>query len=347
MVKITKEDLHNAVESGILKDEQVDALWDSFTNTTKVNSKFNLTNVIYYFGALLIIFGMGWRMNQAWELLGSRVIFKYGLSYTIFFAGVGYFLYHKKKLEVAGGLLVTAAVCMVPLTTYGFIKLQGMWPEGSSSAYNDYHIWVKQSWLYLEIATIVFAAIMLRFIRFPFLTAPIFFSLWYMSMDLTPLLFGKNEFTMDERKLVSIIFGACVLVLSYLIDKRTKKDFAFWGYLFGMLVFWGGLSYSNSDSELSKFVYFVINVLFIFISVLFNRKIFIICGGIGSFGYLGHLTLKVFANFISFPIGVSIIGLAIIFVGIKYQKNKEKVDERVKSLIPEFILKLAPARRVD
>ncbi len=47
----------------------------------------------------------------------------------------------------------------------------------------------------MEVGTIPAAAIALRFIRFPFLRTPIAFTLWYMSMDLTPLLFGQTEYS--------------------------------------------------------------------------------------------------------------------------------------------------------
>jgi hypothetical protein len=59
----------------------------------------------------------------------------------------------------------------------------------------------------MEVGTIIAALITLKFIRFPFLTFPIAFSLWYMSMDLTPLLFGKPEFTWQQRLWVSLFFG--------------------------------------------------------------------------------------------------------------------------------------------
>ena len=79
-------------------------------------------------------------------------------------------------------------------------------------------------------------------------------------MDLTPLVFGRNEDSWDERKWVSLIFGLAMLLASYLADlrNRMRADFAFWGYLFGLLAFWGGLSSMNGGSELSKLVYCLI-----------------------------------------------------------------------------------------
>jgi hypothetical protein len=40
----------------------------------------------------------------------------------------------------------------------------------------------------MEVGTVAAGLVALRYFRFPFLTAPIAFALWFMSMDLTPLI---------------------------------------------------------------------------------------------------------------------------------------------------------------
>lgn len=284
-------------------------------------------------------------MNEAWDKAGGTALFALGVFYVSIFSYIAHYLYNKKNLEIAGGLVAAVAVCLVPLAIFGFQKMTGLWPQGDPGRYRNYHIWVKGSWFFLEFGTILAGLIMLRFIKFTFISAPIFLSLWYMSMDLTPLLFGKTDYSWDERKLVSVIFGAIILFISYFWDRRTKLDYAFWGYLFGMLAFWGGISSMNSNSELNKFIYFCINLFFVLISVLFERRIFIICGGLGCIGYLSHLADKVFKNVLSFPIVISIIGLVIIALGIKYQKNKETIDKIVIDKLPKFLLDLSPTKR--
>jgi hypothetical protein len=352
MLKIKKLDLEWASSKGLLKKEQVDPLYNALEQRPGVKSAFDLVHIIYYFGALLIIFGMGWFLNEAWDTAGGKALFFLGLIYVIIFTLASYVTWFKKDLKIAGGLLATIAVCMVPIMTYGFLKMTGWWypmdntKPPTDGRYRDYRILVKTSYLYLEIATILAGVIFLRFIKFPFLTAPIFFSLWYMSMDLTPLLFGQLDYTWQERKIVSAVFGFIILVVSYFVDRRTKEDYAFWGYLFGMMAFWGGLTLLESTSELNKFIYFCLNLFFIGLSVLFDRKIFIICGALGSLGYLGHLANKVFKDYLSFPIIVTMIGLIIIFLGVKYQKNKARVDKLVMGMIPKFIQDLSPIKRV-
>ena len=254
-MKVTPKDLDWAVSVGLISAEQAEALWKALESRDGERPKFDLAHVLYYFGALIVISAMGWFMTEAWESFGGGGIFLIATSYALGFVLVGRTLWYKQNLTIPGGFLFTMAVCMTPLAIYGLERLTGVWPQGNPGLYRDYHIWVQGSWLLMELGTVGAGLVALRFIRFPFLTAPIAFSLWYMSMDLTPLVFGRTEFTWDERLWVSLWFGLAVLLVSYGIDRRTKEDYAFWGYLFGLVAFWGGLSWMRSDNELNKFLY--------------------------------------------------------------------------------------------
>jgi hypothetical protein len=50
---------------------------------------------------------------------------------------------------------------------------------------------VAGSWLPMEIVTCIVSGVILYFIRFPFLTMPVAMSLWFMSMDIVPLILKK------------------------------------------------------------------------------------------------------------------------------------------------------------
>jgi len=204
---------------------------------------------------------------------------------------------------------------------------------------------VKGSWFFMEFGTIVAGLVTLRFIRFPFLTAPVAFSLWYMSMDLTPLLFGRTAFTWDERLWVSLWFGLAMLIVSYFVDRRTKEDYAFWGYLFGLSAFWFGLSLMESSSELNKFLYCLINLGLIVFSVLLQRRVFIIFGSLGVAGYFGHLAYRVFKHSLMFPFAVTLIGLFVIYLGIKYQRNQDSIERYMLTHIPAGIKRWLPTER--
>jgi hypothetical protein len=233
----------------------------------------------------------------------------------------------------------------VPLAVFGLEQALGLWPMNAPGSYHDYHIWVNGSWVVMELATILAGAIALYFYRFPFITAPIAFSLLYLSMDLTPFLMGRDSFTWDERLWVSLMFGLATILFTFLIDRRTKLDYAFWLYLFGTLAFWGGLSSMRSDSELNKFYYCMINLGLIFGSVLLDRKVFLVFGAIGVNYYIGHLAFTIFKDTALFPLALTLLGLGVIGLAVFYQKNAARVDAAIHSIVPEELRKLLPARR--
>jgi len=95
----------------------------------------------------------------------------------------------------------------------------------------------------------------------------------------------------ELRSLVSMYFGLLVVLLAFWVDFRVrgKADYAFWLYLFGVMAFRGGMTSQESDSEISRFIYFCTNLFMIGIGVVIVRRVFVIFGALGSCLYLGHL----------------------------------------------------------
>jgi hypothetical protein len=341
-MKISRLDLDWAVHSDIISSEQAVTLWDGLETRQAARPNFETAHVAYYVGALLIIGAMGWFMNEAWERFGGLGLTLIALTYGAAFLSAGWSLWVKPGYRIPGGLLCTVAVCMVPLAVYGLERWTGFWPQGDPGMYSGYHVWVRASWLWMEVATIVAAIVILYWIRFPFLTAPIAFSLWYMSMDLTPLLFGRMDFSWDERLWVSLWFGLAMLTAAVIVDRKTEQDYAFWGYLFGLMAFWGGLSLMKSDSELNKFLYCVINLGLMVFSVLWHRRAFLVFGALGVTGYLGHLAYTVFKDSLLFPFVLSIIGIAIMWLGILYQRHHDQIEAVIIRMTPTILLRMLP-----
>jgi hypothetical protein len=346
-MQVTKQDLKWAAEQGVIEAAQVDALWRALGERTEDNPKFDLINLVYFFGAFMVIGAMGWLMTSAWEEFGGAGIFAIAVTYATVFVLFGAKLWHRDGLKVPGGLLITMAVCMTPLAVYGIQRWTGLWGFDDPGAYKDFHRWIRGGWFTIEIATIAAGLIALKFFRFPFLTAPIAFTLWYMSMDLTPILADSVTASVGHlRKLVSVWFGLAMIVGAYLIDQRTKRDFAFWGYLFGMTAFWCGLSLLDSGSEISKFLYFLVNIVTMGAAIFLRRVVFVAYGAIGAFGYLGHLAFEVFEDSLPFPFVLTIVGVATIYLGVKLKRNFNRIEEALESAVPDWMKRLRPEERV-
>jgi hypothetical protein len=178
---------------------------------------------------------------------------------------------------------------------------------------------------------------------------PIAVTLWYMSMDLVPFLAGgERVYDWEIRKLVSVYFGLAMTLLAFWVDLRSRasRDYAFWLYLFGVLTFWGGLSLMESGSELSKLAYCGINVLMIFIGAVISRRVFAVFGGLGIAFYLGHLSWRVFKDSLVFPFALSLIGLAIIWLGVSWQRREAQWSARLRGFLPAPLRELVEARAV-
>lgn len=340
-MKIEKQDLISAATKIGLPRDSVDKLWDEL-NTNPSTNKLNLSMVLYYFGAFLILLALTWFLGETWDRFGGKGIFIISSVYLISLLLLGSFFWNKKDLKTPGGLLITLAVCLIPLAVYGFQKWFGWWITEQPGEYQNFFSWIRGGWFLMEIATLVGGLIALYIYRFPFLTMPIFFTLWFMSMDSVPLLFGEARYYTDIREKISIVFGLIILAIAYTIDLKGNRDFAFWPYFFGLLSFWGGLSLLESSSEAMRFIYLLINLGLMLLSVLLQRTVFLFFGVLGVMFYIISLFNSYFQDSLSFPIFLSVIGLLVLFLGIFYHKNHLRFEAWLRGFIPESLRKWLP-----
>ncbi|MGL5035421.1 MAG: DUF2157 domain-containing protein [Microcystaceae cyanobacterium] len=354
-MNLEQEDFDWAADRGLITEEQATSLWQLFSE--KYESKndlenqnkptFDFANVAYYVGALIVIAALAFFVTLAWEQLGGLGIFAIAVMYATGFILAGKYLYFEQNLKIPGGLLFTIAVWMTPLAIYGLQRSTGFWLQGDPGVYRSFHTWIKGSWFLMEIGTILASLIALRFIKFPFLTFPLAFCLWYLSMDITPLIYGEN---VDFRTsaVVSLWYGIACLIVAYIVDlrcRRSEGDYAFWLYLFGLITFWFSLPFSGPDSEWGRFIYFLINLGLMGLSVLLKRRLFMIFGGLGVLGYISYLAFQVFANSLLFPFVLSGLGIAIIYLGVLYQRHYRQLENLSDQLLPPHWRSLLPKER--
>jgi hypothetical protein len=332
-MKISKQDLERAaVESGLSR-EHAQAIWQRLETHSEVEAHFEPAHVGYYFGALLVIGAMGWFMTNGWDSFRGWQLFAIASGYAAIFFLAGRPLWRQPLFKIPAGLLATVAVCMTPLAVYGLERQFHLWPSLDPGSYTRFHPYIDASWVLMEIATVLAAVVALRYFRFPFLTAPAAYALWYMSMDLTELIYGSGWHWRD-RCLISVVFGLFMLLVSYWLDGRTELDYSFWGYLFGLLTFSGGLSLLDSGSQLAKLGYCLIHVVLIAISLVLRRRVFLIFGGLGVFGYLANEAYTYFRDSVAFPFVLSFIGIMIIVGAMKFKKNENILQQKVATWIP-------------
>ena len=336
--------LKEAAGHGLISEQQAEQLWSFLGERGKDTPSFRFTHILYYLGGLIAIGAMSLFMTLGWERFGGWGLFLIALVY----AGVGIwlteFFLNRSHLPIPAGITAAFVVVLTPLAVYGLQAALGWWAEGK--VFRQYHTHIDWRWLFMELATLASGTVMLRRYRLPFLVMPIAVTLWYMSMDLAPFLFGEADAAWELRKRVSLWVGLFIALLGFWVDIRTRhdKDYAFWLYLFGVVAFWGGLSMLHSDSELNKFIYLFINLMMIVVGAMLSRRVFAVFGGIGAAGYLGHLAYDVFKDSMMFPFVLTIIGLVVICLGIVWQRHEESICNRLRRLLPLPIRELIERR---
>ena len=347
---ITRTSLSEAAEHGVLTPQQATALWDFLCDHGADTPAFKAAHILYYLGGLIAIGAMTLFMTKGWERFGGTGLLVIASCYIVVALSATEFLLRARRLAIPAGITAALAVALVPLAIYGAQTALGLWPAAPHGdwGYREYHTRIDWRWVVMESATLIAGAVALWRYRLPFMVMPVAVTLWYMSMDLVPFLLGGNssDFFSDRGKLISMWFGLGMTVFAFYVDVRSRgsKDFAFWLYLFGVLTFWGGLSLMNSNSELSKFLYCLINLVMIGIGGTLSRRVFAVFGGLGVAGYLGHLSYSVFKDSLLFPVALTAIGFAVIAVGVYWQRHEREIGARLRSWLPRAVRELVEQR---
>lgn len=286
--------------------------------------------------------------TTAFGLWGAPSLIVTSLAYGVLFTAAGAYLWRRRGLRTPAGLLVTCAVSMAPLLIFA-LQLAGGHDPTDAPNYHDFYVWVRSSWLPMELGTIAAALIALIFFPFPFLTMIIALALWFMSMDLTPWLARSEAFGFEQRANVSLVFGLVVIAAAWLVDLKRWRggDFAFWLHLAGLLAFWGGLTAQHSGDEAGKAVYCAVNLGLVMLALALVRRAYAIFGAFGVSLYLGHLASEVFRDSILFPFALSAIGVAIIAAGLLFHRYGARLAGVVGGVLPDQLRNLRPAHARD
>jgi hypothetical protein len=346
--RFSLDDLRAAAEAAGLDEEETGRLVATLASrgtAASVPVRFDLVHVLWYAGALIVIGAMGLFSTLAFSAMGGLALTATALVYGAGFAAAGHHLWDRRGLRTPGGLLVAVAVAMAPLAVFGIQDALGAWGrQGDPGQYRDFFVWIRGSWVFMELAAILAGLAALRFFPFPFIVAIVAGALWFLSMDLTPWIVGSGEFSWTARRHVSIWFGLAVLVAAWLDDlKRNRQtDFAFWLHLAGLAAFWGGLSLTDSSGEIGKAIYALTNVLLIALSVYLMRRAYAVFGAFGISIYLGHLASVVFKDSLLFPFALSLIGVMIIGVGLILHRHHRAISAWMSAHLPGMLQQLRP-----
>jgi hypothetical protein len=325
-----RADFDGAVRAGIINAEQADRLAAHFAAFRRSPgtvegvgpARFDLAHALWYLGALIVMGAMGLFSTLAFGSLGAKALLVIAMVYAAGLWFAGDHLWRTKGLTTPGGLLITAAVAMAPLALYALFDMFGWWGGGAPGTYQGFYKYIAGGWLPIEIGTLAACLVALRFYRFPFIVFVAAVMIWFMSMDVADILRGTEAWTSWElRRNVSLAFGLVMIPFAWWVDTR------------------------RTDADIGKLIYCLICLAMIGFGVFLSRRVYAVFGAMGLLGYVGHLAWKVFSNVVIFPFVMSAVGIAVIWLGLKYHRNADRISAWFDAKLPAVLKRLRPEVR--
>eukprot|EP00731_Ephydatia_muelleri_P024755 Em0016g1026a len=253
----------------------------------KMYGQFTLLNVLYFAGALLIMGAYTLFMTIAWERCGGDGITIVVTMQAVAFGAAGLTLWGIEEYQFLGGILCTVSTSMVAYAVYGIQRSTGLWPRNDPGIFQGFRMYIHSGWIVMEVVTILCGLFYFFLAPFPFLMFPVAFCIWFLSMDICPLIKGWPGHAYEIRRNVSAVVGLLTIASAYLLEciMGAHPDYAFWLYLFGLLTFWTALTMSPSGNDISASLYLLINISLCIVGSQLGRTTFHVFGTLGVIGY--------------------------------------------------------------
>lgn len=335
-MSVTKQDLETLVDDAVIDPATARRIEEWLERRTEPSRpRFDLAHAAYYLGALVIIFAMGWFAIESWQRYGGWTLAVVAVAYAALFATLGEGLW-RRGWRTPSGLLFTAAVGMTPLFAFGVQAGLGVWPGPETSTSWEA---MRGHRLTLQVATAFAALLAMRLRPFAFHAAVLGAALLAVATDIGLLILPGTAYY--QRQMVTLVAGLLLIGAAFLVDHRTREDYAFWLYLAGLLAFF----FSALDQLRETAAFGAISLLFMFVAVILDRRAFMVVGALGLFMYLVHLAASTFRDSLLFPIALSAIGLAFILGGVAYARRQERVVAWLMARLPAGLIASLPQNR--
>ena len=292
---------------------------------------FNAITIAYSAGALLVLFALAWFLLERWKVLGPGGVLGVALLYAAAFATTGLVL-RRRGFDVAGGIALVLCIGMTPVWTWAILRLTGEMPDPAAwdNALARYDPYVASRLIVMDLTTIGVALVVIRWVRFFVLAAPIAAALVALLVHLGMSL-GDPRLTWYLGPYYQCVVACVVLCVAYAVERRQGEgeDYAFWFYLAGAIMVF--VAYAQVWPYIGRWRHGItlVAVAFVMASLYLRRRTLLAAGGLMAFAYLGYLAFDVFRRVIALPITLATLGLVVIVTTVWMQRRYPALVERV------------------
>ncbi len=331
--------LDSGVDKGIITSDQRTALLAlAGADAPKAGERreaeraFNGITIAYGIGAIVVLFAFGWFMVDRWKVLGDAGVFGLSVAYACIFLIVAHFL-KREGFETARGVATLLAVAMAPIAMYALLRWTGLsTPELEGMCRRREHPFAvcQGQPLAIEFAAVAAALFAMRTMTFAPFMAPIA----VVGITLPERLLrewapgpGIDGAGMGWRW---VMVASVLSAVAYTVDRRRRgEDYGVWLWIsVAVATWWGCMMLFQFDHSLRWYLA-PASLLVITGSVLLRRRVLLVVGLFGVFGFLAWLAFDVFKLTTAFPLVLATIGVSIIILTVWVQKRFPEAIQRM------------------
>ena len=343
--------LNLGVEKGIINETQKNSLIDLFyQNENEQKQVSTVVKVFYYIGGFIMLGAMTFLMSNTIQHSTYTMILLLGTIYAALFLGVGEFLWRKNE-KLPAGILYFLFIAAFGFIVMDIEKMTGFFPHFSDmDKIPNYLDLCRFPVFVLSSLTIVANTILQRFRPVSLLSVPTIFCSYAIFMTIVDFIYGYKNITDKIFFTSNLIFGAGLSTVGFIKDKLAKADYSMWMYLIGSAGFFMFamllLDELNIGVWQDQLICFILSLIYIFIGLIIQRKPFSIIGVFGVIEYIMYLEFDNIKNNTTLLTSVVLVtGLIILYSGVIYSKNVDKLRSFIESKLPEKVRNYLPQNR--
>ncbi len=339
------------VKKEIINECQKDGLTELFKQYNDEQKQVStVVKAFYYIGGFIMLCAMTSLMSNTIQNSTYTMILLLGTLYAGLFFGIGEFLWRKDE-KLPAGILYFLFIAAFGLIVMDIEKMTGFFPHFSDiDKFANYGDMCKFPVIVLSALTIIANTILQKFRNVTLLAIPTIFCSYSIFMCIVDWIFGWQN--MKDKIIVNsnIIFGIGLIIAAFIKDRLTKADYSKWMYFFGAVFVYTEVlrladMYTNIDWQM-QLIILILSLFYLLIGLFIQRKPFSIIGLLGVIEYIINLEIShIKDNTTLLTSLILLTGLIILYAGVLYNKNADKLREFLESKLPKKIRNSLPQNR--
>ena len=344
--------LNLGVEKEIIDETQKNSLIDLYNqNSNEPKQASAVVKVLYYIGGLIMLGAMTSLMSNTIQHSTYTIILLLGTLYAVIFLGAGEFLWRKNE-KLPSGILYFLFIAAVGFIVTDIEKMTGFFPHfADMDKIPNYWDLCRFPLIVLSVLTITANTVLQKFRPASLLAVPTIFCTYTIFMTIVDFIYGYENITSKIFFTSNMIYGAGLSIVGFIKDRLTKTDYSMWMYLVGSVGFFIFamflLDALNIGIWQDQLICFILSLIYMFIGLMIQRKPFSITGILGVIEYIMYLEIDNIKNNTTLLTSVVLItGLIILYAGVIYSKNVDKLRSFIESKLPEKVRNYLPQNRI-